>query len=268
MQLTKPPVLSKPFAVTEHDVGAVLIREENNIQHPVYYISKRFIEAEGRYPLIEKLTYCLILETRKLRPYFQGHSVQVYTNQPLSQILQKLDASGLLLKWVVELGQYEITFQPRTAIKGQALTYFVAEFTGKPESVSEGNPKPFCEEPSITGTEEIKMIATSPNLMTPLEAYLNTGELPDNRNEARKMRRKAAQYIIVEGIMYRRGFSMPLLRCLIEEEASRLLSKVHDGFCGNHAVGKSLSKKSLRQGYFWPIMIENSKAYVKKCDKC
>ena len=55
-QLAKPPVLSKPLdgeelgiylAVTEHAVSAVLIREENSVQHPVYYISKRFIEAKG-----------------------------------------------------------------------------------------------------------------------------------------------------------------------------------------------------------------------------
>ncbi|KAM6543399.1 hypothetical protein CsatB_007846 [Cannabis sativa] len=83
--------------------------------------------------------------------------------------------------------------------------------------------------------------------MTPIATYLNTEEVPDNRNEARKMRRKAAWYIIVEGIMYKRGFSMPLLRCVTQEEAARLLSEVHDGFCGNHAAGQSLSEKILRQ---------------------
>ncbi|XP_060960827.1 uncharacterized protein LOC133031359 [Cannabis sativa] len=82
------------------------------------------------------------------------------------------------------------------------------------------------------------------------------------------MRRKVAQYIIVEGVMYRRGFSMPLLRCVTQEEATRLLSEVHDGFCGNHAAGQSLSIKIPRQGYFWLTMIEDSKAYVKKYDKC
>ena len=61
---------------------------------------------------------------------------------------------------------------------------------------------------------------------------------------------------------------MPLLRCVPQEEAARPLSEVHDGFCGNHAAGQSLSKKILRQGYFWPTLIEDSKAYVKKCDKC
>ncbi|KAM6560266.1 uncharacterized protein LOC115723739 [Cannabis sativa] len=392
-QPAKPLVLSKPLdgeelgiylAVTEHVVSVVLIREENNIQHTVYYISKRLVEAERRYPLIEKLPYCLILATRKLRPFFQAHPNRVYTDQPLRQVLQKPDASGQLLKWVVELGQYEIFFQPRTTIKGQALIDFVVECTGKDESISKNNLEPvqepqpsnnedkptwklhvdwseyealivdmklawelhaehieicsdsqlvvnhvsgeykargekkiaylskihyllaqfksyvlkkilrdenttadtlarlassnitdkakllpieFLEKPSITCSEEIRMIDTSLNWMTPIAAYLNTEELPSNRNEAQKMMRKAARYIILDGVMYRRGFSMSLLRCVTEEEAAQLLSDVLDGFCGNHAAGQSLSKKILRQGYFWPTIIEDSKAYVKKCDK-
>ncbi|XP_060974089.1 uncharacterized protein LOC133039257 [Cannabis sativa] len=67
-------------------------------------------------------------------------------------------------------------------------------------------PIQFLEEPNITGIEEIEMMDASPNWMTPIATYLNTRELPDYRNEVRKMRRKAARYIIVEGIMYKRGF--------------------------------------------------------------
>ncbi|XP_060960946.1 uncharacterized protein LOC133031461 [Cannabis sativa] len=128
-------------------------------------------------------------------------------------------------------------------------------------------PIQFLEEPSINCAEEIKMIDTTPNWMTLIVAYLNTRELPNNRNKAQKMMRKAALYIIVEGVMYKRSFSMPLLRCVTKEEVARLMSEVHDGLCGNHAAGQSLSKKILRQGYFWPTMMEDSKAYVKKCEK-
>ncbi|KAM6569641.1 hypothetical protein CsatB_017626 [Cannabis sativa] len=53
-------------------------------------------------------------------------------------------------------------------------------------------PIQFLEKPSITSTEEVDMMDTSPNLMTPIAGYLNTGELPDNKNKAQKIRRKAA----------------------------------------------------------------------------
>ena len=51
------------------------------------------------------------------------------TNYPPRQVLQKLDASSRLLKWAIELSQFEIEFPPRSAIKGQALVDFIAEFT-------------------------------------------------------------------------------------------------------------------------------------------
>jgi len=134
--LGRPPLLSKPMegevlslylAVSEHAVSSVLVREEDKVQMPVYYTSKRLLDAETRYPQMEKLALALVITSRKLRHYFQAHSVQVLTNQPLRQVLQKPDASGRLLKWSIELSQFEVDYKPRMAIKGQALADFVAE---------------------------------------------------------------------------------------------------------------------------------------------
>lgn len=48
----------------------------------------------------------------------------------MRQVLAKPETSGRLLKWVVELSQFEITYHPRTTIKGQALADFIVECTG------------------------------------------------------------------------------------------------------------------------------------------
>ena len=56
-------------------------------------------------------------------------TIEDLTSYPLRQVLQKLEASGHLLKWAVELGQFDIHFRPRTTIKGQALADFITEFT-------------------------------------------------------------------------------------------------------------------------------------------
>ena len=76
----------------------------------MYYISKRLVDVETRYPEMEKLALALVFATRKLRPYFRSHPVQVLTNYPLRQVLQKPDASSRLLKWAIELSQFEIEF--------------------------------------------------------------------------------------------------------------------------------------------------------------
>ncbi|KAL5576837.1 hypothetical protein UlMin_018536 [Ulmus minor] len=135
--LTSPPLLSKPkdgeqlyiyLAVSEGAVSAVLVREEEGKQFPVYYVSKSLLDAETRYTQLEKLALALVTAARKLRPYFQCHPITVYTTYPLKSILHKPELSGRLTKWTVELSEYDITFQPRTALKSQVLADFVADF--------------------------------------------------------------------------------------------------------------------------------------------
>ncbi|KAL5545877.1 hypothetical protein UlMin_005564 [Ulmus minor] len=114
--LGKPPLLSKPhegdslilyLAVSKGAVSSALVREEDGVQWPIYYTSKSLLDAETRYPEIEKLALALMVAARKLRPYFQAHTIIIPTKFPLKQ--------------------------PRTAIKGQALADFIAEFTYTPE---------------------------------------------------------------------------------------------------------------------------------------
>ncbi|XP_074355936.1 uncharacterized protein LOC141695598 [Apium graveolens] len=116
------------LAVSEYSVSGVLVKEEVSHQWPVYYVRKRLLDAETRYTNMEKLVYALILAARKLRPYFQAHRIEVRTAYPLRHILHKPESSGRMLKWAVELGQFDFEYCPRTAIKGQALADFVLEF--------------------------------------------------------------------------------------------------------------------------------------------
>jgi len=74
----------------------------------------------------------LVLASRKLCPYFEAHKLTILTDQPLKNVLQKLDVSGRLLKWAVELSQYDIAFEARSAIKAQALAHFLAKNAGGP----------------------------------------------------------------------------------------------------------------------------------------
>jgi len=139
--LTNPPLLSRPdegeilylyLAVSSSAVSIALVWEDSGIQKPVYFTSKVLHGAEERYPRIEKLAFTLIVSTRRLRPYFQAHAIQVLTEYPMKKILQKPEFSGRLVNWSVELGQFDIEFHPRTAIKGQVLADFLLEFNNTP----------------------------------------------------------------------------------------------------------------------------------------
>lgn len=105
------------LVVSEVAVSLILIRDEHG-QIPIYYTSRALHGAVLKYPLLKKLAFTLITTTRKLRPYFQSHQIVVLTNQLLNAVLQKPEVSGILVKWAVELGEFDICYRPRTAIKG------------------------------------------------------------------------------------------------------------------------------------------------------
>ena len=75
---------------------------------------------------------------------------------------------------------------------------------------------------------------------------------------AKKLRSLAPKYTMREDNLFKRGYSMPLLRCLTEVEAKKALREVHEGVCGNHATGQSLALKLLRLGYFWRTLKKDS----------
>ena len=96
--LGAPPLLSRPvmveklflyLEVSENAVRSALTRVENGVQKPIYYTSKAFRGAEIRYPRLEKLALALIEASRRMRPYFQAHTIVVYTDMPLRQALHK-----------------------------------------------------------------------------------------------------------------------------------------------------------------------------------
>ncbi|KAK3006034.1 hypothetical protein RJ639_016313 [Escallonia herrerae] len=229
--LSSPPLLTKPItgedlfiylSISEVAVSTVLIREEEGKQRPVYYISKVLQDVETRYPRIDKVALALVTSARKLRPYFQSHTIVVLTDQPLGKVLQNPDASGRLVNWSVELGEFDIKYQPRTAIKAQALSDFVVECT-------------IPEDPQQLILSEVS---------DPWFLYVD------------------------DGVLYKKSFSLPYLKCLTPKEADYALQEVHEGICGQHLGGRNLAHKILRQGYFWPGMQRDAIKFTKRCDQC
>ena len=86
------------LAVSLMTVSAALIREENRLQLPVYYVSQAFQGAEARYPHIEKITFALIMASRKLRLYFQANPIIVMTDQSIKKAMNKPEAAGRMVQ--------------------------------------------------------------------------------------------------------------------------------------------------------------------------
>ena len=112
-------------------------------------------------------------------------------------------------------------------------------------------------------TLEVFAIRDSDCWMTPVHDYLTKGKIPDDPKEAVVVRQRACSYVLVEGKLYRRGFSIPLLKCVDRSREDRVLLKIHEGINGQHLGGRSLTRKALRAGYYWPTMYHNTKEHMK-----
>ncbi|KAK9050115.1 hypothetical protein SSX86_030915 [Deinandra increscens subsp. villosa] len=417
--LTELPTLTAPtvgetlqmyIAATIGSVSAVLVAEREQGQMPVYYVSKVLKDYEKRYAPMERLVLALVVAARRLRRYFQAHCVEVLTSYPINQVLRKPEMSGRMVKWAVELGQFDIQFKSRVAVKGQVVADFLAEMPVSPEEStvvldvekvlswklftdgstgSEGagagilivSPdgdemtyairfnfgvsnneaeyeavlaglrmmkmleahevqvctdsllvvkhisgdyetksaamalyldqvkvlmKEFnkCEVAHVTRSQNKKadvlsklastsfkhlgkeirvevldapsilkkqvsdVAMTGPVWYASIYEYLTSGRLPEGKEEARKVKVKSLQYQIQEGMLYRRTYVGPLLKCLTEEEAVYVISEVHKGICGNHMGPRMVVNKLILLGYYWPNMHKFANDILKRCDEC
>ncbi|XP_022875748.1 uncharacterized protein LOC111394218 [Olea europaea var. sylvestris] len=366
--LEEAPLLSKSksretlllyLAVSDEAISVVLAKEEEAHQLPVYYISKALLPAETLYPDMEMLALFHVTASRKLRPYFQAHSIKVLTNFPLKQAFAdfiakfakalemeatmdpaepptwklfvdgSLGKSGSRAKVVLESPEghmlncaIKFGFKAsNNAAESKALLVglklakemkverlqassnsqlVVSHVNGKFTTKSNGivpylklvlNLVPYFKrfelvqvphlenthadalsklasskdsellkivpienlpKPSIFGGKEVMWIEGNPPWMQPIIAYLKDQSLPPSKNEAKKLRRRAAHFILQNGVLYKRGFSSPLLRCIGGEETLYVLKEIHEEVCGNHSGRVALAHKVFRQGYFWP----------------
>ncbi|KAI5327825.1 hypothetical protein L3X38_027221 [Prunus dulcis] len=337
-------------------VSLVLIRSKDNAEHPVHYVSKALQDAEVRYPDIEKLAFALVVSARRLRPYFQAHTIHVLTNQPLRQAVadflseftepQASAATQFISEPNPSLSQDQTTTKNTLDLTQPLWTLFVdgssnaqgcgagivlvspnkvaleyalcfkfqasnneaeyeallaglrlakemdprqiqifsdsqlvvhqvnQDFTAKDASMTaylqharhllatfhahsiKQVPRSdnshadalarlasaleqgmghhihieFLAQPS-TQAPLICTIDHSPTWMDPIPQFLQNQTLPANPAEARRVRHCSACYLIINGSLYKRGFSLPYLRCLTPEEGHYVLREIHEGIC-------------------------------------
>ena len=70
--------------------------------------------------------------------------------------------------------------------------------------------------------------------MDPIRLYLATGELPNDRDKAHKVRIQSARFSMIDGQLYKQSLGEPYLMCLTPEQGLYVLAELHEGICGNH----------------------------------
>nr|GFA33808.1 reverse transcriptase domain-containing protein [Tanacetum cinerariifolium] len=329
------------LSATHGAISAVLLTERGTAQMPVYFISRTLQGPELNYSSMEKLVLSLVFAAKRLRRYFQAHPIAVITDQPIKQVMSRPDAAGRLQKWSIILGEHNITYRPRTSIKGQILADFLNEMPSNASqgtSVAETQEEPwtlFTDGSSCVDGSGAGLILTNPDgveftyalrfqfaasnnkaeyeaLIAGLQIAMQMGvkniqanvdsklvdnqvlgtyiakednmikyldiakdlvsgfktfsisQVPQSKNkkaytlnkiastsfahlskqEARKIRLKARQDELMKGILYKRSFLTPWLRCVGPLQAEYVMKEIHEGSCSMHAGPRPLSERA------------------------
>jgi len=80
--------------------------------------------------------------------------------------------------------------------------------------------------------------------------YLVDGILPMEPKEGKKIKRNSAKYTLVDGELFRHGFTHPILVCVSGDQCTRIMAELHEGICGSHVGGRSLASKVVCTGYY------------------
>ena len=98
--------------------------------------------------------------------------------------------------------------------------------------------------------------------------FLQTGELPEEQEEAEKVARRSALYQFVDDVLYKRRPNGVKLKCIPREEGLEQLAEIHGGIGGAHRGARALAGKAFRQGFFWPTALQDATTLVTKCEAC
>jgi hypothetical protein len=127
-----PPQQDRPFyvylSVGDTSIASVVIQVHDNKEMVVFYLSRRMLDAETRYPDIEKLCLCLFFTCTKLHHILlSAEIIIICKSDVIKHMLSAPVLKGRLGKWMFALSEFDIRYQPAKTVKGQALADLIAE---------------------------------------------------------------------------------------------------------------------------------------------
>nr|GEU89507.1 reverse transcriptase domain-containing protein [Tanacetum cinerariifolium] len=289
------------LAAAKEAISAVLMTERDEKQVPIYFVSRALQGPEINYTLMKKLILALVSANKRLKRYFQAHTIVVITDQPIKQLLSNPEVTGRLLKWRFKLGEHDIQYRPRTSVKGQILADFIVERLedDTPDtSMEDMKELPdlyilFTDGSSCIDSSGAGLIITNPKGME--STYALRFRFNATNNEAgyealiaglriagqmggkiNRQKRDTSGSIRRGAHMDESGLRISYEMILPEEKRKQGLCTakqedmpvIHDGSCIMHAGPRSVVAKALRSGYYWPTMHTDARNLIRECNDC
>ena len=180
---------------------------------------------------------------------------------PMYHILTRKVLRGKYSRWIVVLQEFDLEFGKSKSKKSLVFAELICDLPRTDQE--EKHIEPFSD-------ETIFLISTSDPWYGDILSYLQNQRFrPElSREDRRRIRHHAKNYLIVDDTLYRRGPDTILRRCLTHNKAESVLNDCHAGACGGHLSGLATAQKICRAGYFWPTLFKDCIEAIKKFPPC
>ncbi|XP_073353751.1 uncharacterized protein [Aegilops tauschii subsp. strangulata] len=240
------------------------------VEHPAYFVSTVLRDVQALYPMLQKLFLALLIASRKLRHYFQGHPIKVSNNIAVYEgLITGLKATAALgVRRLTIRGDLQLLFNfsnNKYKPKDEHMeAYLKEEWLFKPSVAppavgpatpqEELPPAPLLGAPACGPTSGARLLlALEPQegcWTEEFKAYLLWGTLPEKEEDAERVARKATTYYIRDGELYRSRPNDVSLRCISNEQECELLADIHGGDCGHHSSSRTLMGKVFGSRFY------------------
>ena len=140
------------------------------------------------------------------------------------------------------------------------------------EHQAPAGPQVLAVEADVPAAEDVPLVLVvepqAPAWAQQIVHFLQTGELPEEQEEAERVARQSSMCQFVNKTLYRRRLNGVKLKCIHREDGQKLLAEIHGGICGHHIGARALVGKAFRQGFFWSTALQDATAQVTKCEAC
>ena len=137
-----PPTPGRPLllylSVSDIALGCMLAQvDDSGKERAIYYLSKRMLEYECKYIMIERLCLALIWATRRLRHYVIEYSILLVSRlDPLRYLFDRPVLTGRLMRWLVLLTEFDIQYMTQKSVKGSIVADHLASMTDQLTMIS------------------------------------------------------------------------------------------------------------------------------------
>ena len=280
-RLLKPPILRYPDMTLDfilmtdasaYAVGAVLgQRVEKEKDHVIAYASKKLNKYQRNYSTIDREAFGIIFAVRQFRHYILGKKVWLLTDQlPLVNVMRKKNSTHRLVRWALELQEYDIDFSHRSG-KANGNADFLSRMTDELTIEEKKQINAIHQERDVMiksppeGTDEMKKAQLEDAELQQIVQFCNNN-VPIQGSLKHHAKRNKHRYVNEGGFLKFLGKAEELI-VLPKQYRETVLLQYHDGALGGHRSTRRTLGALLKK-YYWPDIERDVKRWCNECQIC